>query len=291
MYAADTLGSRYNEALRRSERHLDFNVDALMKLASKAVGQATEDLTNVVKIAEGGLNRVFRFTFRDSTTIVARVPYQILLPKSAATASEVATMNFVRSHGIPVPRVYAYSSDETNTVGAEYIIMEDMPGHPIGDRWYTMSKEQRLKLIIQIVKLEAKLFSIPLPASGSIYYPRDLGSGVEKIDLLDAHGELYCVGPSVALALWFGKRSQLDIVRGPFQGALDAYMAGAKKEIAYLEKFSFPRYPFGRIRREAFDFRKQSPEGQLENLHKFLEMAPSMIPDNIHATQSLLRHP
>lgn len=57
------------------------------------------------------------------------------MPWRLAVASEVATMDFVRAHGIPTPRILGYAIDE-NPVGLEYILMEKLPGRPIGDAWF-----------------------------------------------------------------------------------------------------------------------------------------------------------
>jgi len=43
-------------------------------------------------------------------SLVARIPHPATAPKGFAVASEVATMDFLRFHGIPVPKVYAYSA-------------------------------------------------------------------------------------------------------------------------------------------------------------------------------------
>lgn len=68
---------------------------------------------------------------RDGVQLVARVPYSITEPKHFAIASEVATLDFVRLQGIPVPRVLAYSADDKNPVGTEYIIMEKAVGNEL----------------------------------------------------------------------------------------------------------------------------------------------------------------
>lgn len=104
--------SSYNDALRLSERRLHFNVDELKRVAAEAVGQSFHDIKNIRKLAEGGLNRVFRISLCDGSRVIARIPYPIIQPESAAVGSEVATLDFLRSHGIPVPRVYAYSADK-----------------------------------------------------------------------------------------------------------------------------------------------------------------------------------
>lgn len=206
---------RYNESKRLSERKLVFNIPALLEAAARSVCQAATDVQSIKKLAEGGFNRVFELTLRDEAQIIARLPYPVTQPKRLATASEVATMDLVRSHGIPVPRVYDYSADATNPVGAEYIIMEKVHGRPLGDVWYTMSEAQRTRVMTAIVDNEAKLFGIDLPGSGSVFYDSDLPQDMERAPLssTDCKSRALCVGPDVSLGLWFAERSALRIQR------------------------------------------------------------------------------
>lgn len=196
-----------------TERRLAFNVDELKKAAAKSVNRPTSDIKSFHKIAEGGFNRVFDISMKDGSSILARLPYPSTFPRRLAVASEVATLAFVRAHGIPTPRVLGHSVDD-NAVGAEYILMEKLPGRPIGDAWFDLSEQERLKVLLQIVKLETKLFAIDLPASGSIYYARDLPPNTPKIDIPGSDGGL-CIGPYAAQRWWFGERGDLDIDRGP----------------------------------------------------------------------------
>lgn len=210
---ADLLFHSYNESRRLIERRLVFNVDELKKAAAKSVNRPTSDIQSFRKLAEGGFNRVFEISMKDGSSIIARLPYPSTLPRRLATASEVATLAFVRAHGIPVPRVLGYSVND-NAVGAEYILMENVPGKPIGDAWFELSERERLKILLEIVKLEAKLFAINLPASGGIYYTRDLPPRTPNIEIPGSDGGL-CIGPYATLRWWFGERGDLDIDRGP----------------------------------------------------------------------------
>jgi len=149
----------------------------------------------------------------DGTSILARLPYPSTLPRRLAMASEVATMDFVRGHGILAPRVLGYNVDE-NPVGSEYMIMEKLSGRPIGDSWFELSEEQRLQVLHDIVQLESKLFNIHLPASGSIYYAQDLDSNTAKVNVPGSSGK-FCIGPYAGLRWWFEKRSELKLDRGP----------------------------------------------------------------------------
>jgi hypothetical protein len=187
----------YNEPRRLAERRLPFNVDELKKAAAEAVKMSTSDIKSCLKIAEGGFNRVFEISLKDRSSILARLPYPSTLPRRLAVASEVATLAFARAQGIPTPRVLGYSVD-ANAVGAEYILMEKLPGRPIGDTWFDLSEQERLKVLLQMVKLETKLFAINLPASGSIYYARDLSPGTPRIDIHGSDDGL-CIGPYAAL--------------------------------------------------------------------------------------------
>lgn len=49
-------------------------------------------------------------------------------------------MDFVRLHGIPVPRILAYSANDDNPIGTEYVIMEKVVGgKEMGNIWYSMT--------------------------------------------------------------------------------------------------------------------------------------------------------
>jgi hypothetical protein len=118
-------------------------------------------------------------------------------------------MEFVRAHGIPTSQILGYAIDE-NPVGSKYILMEKLPERPIGDAWFNLSERQRHQVLHDIIELESKLFSIQLPASGSIYYAHDLKSDTRKVSIPGTDSQL-CVGPYTRLRWWFGKRGNLEL--------------------------------------------------------------------------------
>ena len=190
----------YNETKRLEERRLDFNVPALIEVATAAVNRPRDQFQSICKLAEGGFNRVFELTMQDGLKVIARLPYPSTQPKTLATASEVATMDLVRKYEIPTPKIFAYSADASNSVGAEYMIMEKVSGRCSGDIWYDLPHDERVKILRQIVGIEAKLFAIPLPAYGSIYYDKDLPNHFERVQIED--DKKLCVGPDVSLQHW-----------------------------------------------------------------------------------------
>lgn len=59
-----------------------------------------------------------------------------------------------------------------------------------------------------------------------------------------------------------------------------------------MTEFGRPLHPFQRLRREIYDYRKQSPSDHVESLKKYLEVAPYLIPINDELlAKPTLRHP
>lgn len=68
-------------------------------------------------------------------------------------------------------------------------------------------------------------------------------------------------------------------------------VAGAKKELAYLDQFGAPRVPYQRSRREYYNYEKQSPSDHAKNLGRYLRLAPSLVPDDESLRAFCIRHP
>jgi hypothetical protein len=170
----------------------------------------------------------------------------------------------------------------------------------------SISESQRLQILHDIVKLESKLFSIQLPASGSIYYARDLELDTPRMGIPEMDGQ-FCVGPYAGLRWWFGKRENLEIDRGPRKyqlrlccswpspsldvDTLRALQAPAEKELTWIREHGKPRYPFRRQYREAFHYMKQDPVVHAESLERYLGVAPHLIPTSPELNFPVLRHP
>ena len=208
-----SLSLSYNEALRHKERKLIFNVDGLRRLAAESVGQNLTDVVGLSKLGEGGFNRAFLIALRDGQQLVARVPYPVVA-NHYAIASEVATIEYMRSCGIPAPEIYSYSTDSHNAAGTPYILMEFAQGSKLSDVWPNLGDEEVISVVRQLTQLESQMMSLPFPAGGSLYYTKDLerlapGLGVPLED------KRFCVGPDTREVLWCGRRAELDVDRGP----------------------------------------------------------------------------
>ncbi|KAF4213433.1 hypothetical protein CNMCM5878_010474 [Aspergillus fumigatiaffinis] len=147
-------------------------------------------------------DKAFLLTMDDGNEVIAKIPCPNARPPSLTTASEVATLKFLRLYtSICVPEVLAWSSSATNPVGAEYIIMEKIQGVPLTGRWDTMNTLERYKMIDRIVEMEKELVGLQFPASGSLFLREYVPSGYPHYALPRAldPAELFYIGPSLTL--------------------------------------------------------------------------------------------
>jgi aminoglycoside phosphotransferase (APT) family kinase protein len=119
---------------------VEFNVEALQHAAEASVSNEHGKAISIAKTAEGGFNRVFTLTLEDGFKLIAKVPYHIAVPNYFATASEAATLTFLRSKDIPVPEVYDYCANAENPVGTEYIFMEKASGVSLKSKWLGLTQ-------------------------------------------------------------------------------------------------------------------------------------------------------
>lgn len=204
-----------------AERYVRFNAVELMLAAARAVKR--DRCVKIVKVTEGGFNKIFLLTMDDGYEVIARIPMLIAGPPHYMTASEVATLDFLRNQlDIPVPRVFAWSSrvDGDNPVGAEYMIMEKMQGESLASRWLSLSAKEMVEIIQQIVEIETKLFSTVFPMYGSLYYKEDAEEKFRKHQPYNqGDGDLmwdkFCVGPIATRPFWMEGRGQMALDRGP----------------------------------------------------------------------------
>jgi len=112
-----------DEAFEMSQRHVRFDVNELARIAAEAVGANV--CVRIEKYPDGMYNKAMLLTMDDGTQAVAKVPNPNSGMPHFTTASEVATMDFVRpkspstgilfrisTDSLPVTEYYQHSSSE-----------------------------------------------------------------------------------------------------------------------------------------------------------------------------------
>lgn len=212
-------GARYNEQLRVAERRLCFNVVELQALIAHATGHEPGSIHTITKLAEGGSYRIFEAKLPDGASAIVRLPYKCTEPRRYGIASEVATMEFLRLHGCPIPKVLAWDASCENALGCEYMILERAAGQELSETWTSMDMKRRLRVVRSVVEMEKRMFDIPFPASGSIYFRESLDASIPTVEIPNAPSGIdlsrFCIGPSTEYLWWHGNRSELSVNRGP----------------------------------------------------------------------------
>ncbi|KAJ0425255.1 phosphotransferase family protein [Aspergillus carlsbadensis] len=194
-----------DEEIQQRQRYVEFDLNSLCRLAARQFGDSTT-CVRVVK-REGNFNKAFLLTMDDGSEVVAKLPCPNAGPPALTTASEVATLEFLRSRtSIRVPRVLEWSAAPSNPVGAEFIIMEKIRGVPLVEKWDAMSTLDRYKVIDQVVQLENELTGVVLPAYGGLHLRESIPATVRRYPLpaeLDPERR-FCIGPSCRRTWWHG---------------------------------------------------------------------------------------
>lgn len=95
----------WDEEAQLRDRYRLFDVQELQAAAAKSVG--AEKCVDMIKLAEGGFNKVFRLVMDNGKAVIARIPNPNTGSLRWTTASEVATMDFVRNS--LSPPIYLFS--------------------------------------------------------------------------------------------------------------------------------------------------------------------------------------
>jgi hypothetical protein len=156
------------------------------------------------------------------------VPCPLAGPSYLVTASEVATLQFAKEVlKLPVPRVITWSGakrGQVNPVGADFIIMEEVPGVCLGERWSTFERPEDVTPIMTgILDMEKKFESLRFSRIGSLYFKEDVSADLQAVPLLSGAidattrqlAEGYRVGPLTNCQWWRGNRAHMTLDRGP----------------------------------------------------------------------------
>ncbi|KAF1963163.1 phosphotransferase enzyme family protein [Byssothecium circinans] len=284
----------WGEREQLAARYVKFDLQKLCGLAASSIG--SDSCAEVVKISEGQYNKVLCLTMNDGKEAIAKLPNPNAGRPHFTTASEVATMNFLKSAGLPIPQIYAWNSKlEDNPVGAEYVIMEKQPGVMLNDVWDDLKGSQKAEILKQVIEMENKLALIKFTKYGSLYYKQDLPQSDRTTPLyVDGKGNTvnsseFEIGPINHRSFFDFGKGALDINRGPWS-TLEEYVAAvAHREIACAEKeLKYPRMPEGLF----YGPRQYQPSRstKVSALNNYLKVAADVLPEEKATHAAVLWH-
>lgn len=223
-----------------ARRRIKFNMDELASTAAKSIGAAK--CVNVEKCPDGLYNKAYILTMDNGEQVIAKLPNPNAGFPYYTTASEVATMDFARNVlQTPAPRVYAWNASSSadyakNPVGAEFIVMEKMPGVPLSEIWWNLQPNKKLKVFRQIARYQRRWADIKFNRFGSLYYAEQLDTSlsghlyVENINPVT--NSQFVVGPSCGREWSDEGRWDIQCYRGPCNPSLPN--RSSTKRLIYL---------------------------------------------------------
>ena len=112
---------------------------------------------------------------------------------------------------IPVPKVLGYCSMACNSkLGAEYIVMERVPGVELGQKWEGLKARDKISIVKQIATITCTLARSQFPCHGALYRRQD----VTPSDSIIIDDE-FSIGPTIGRAWFDNRRGEIGVPRGP----------------------------------------------------------------------------
>ncbi|KAF8127591.1 phosphotransferase enzyme family-domain-containing protein [Boletus edulis] len=186
------------------------------------------------KLAEGGYHKVYEVIGEDATVLgIVRVASPAF-PRDKLE-SEVATLRFLATHTeIPVPQVFAWNSDPFNPVGAEYMIMQKVPGVSANTQWDTLPMNVKERVVFQVARYLKAMFALRFEHAGSFYLSSRSRNDVYVGPIVSTPFYRAIDGvirvPDAALQL----STQLSQYRGPFSNVSDYLQSFLHAELYVL---------------------------------------------------------
>ncbi|KAG1847194.1 hypothetical protein DFJ58DRAFT_798363 [Suillus subalutaceus] len=189
------------------------------------------------KLAEGGYHKVYDILRLDGTPFEAVVRVASPAFPKDKLESEVATCKMLAAFtNIPVPRIYAWNSDASNPVGAEYMILDKIKGTPASNNWGNLSEEVKKTVVSQVARYFLEIFSLRFESSGSLY--------------LSPLSPQFLVGPIISTPFYRALdgvvrvpdapiSKNVDPNRGPFSTVTEYLSSNLRAELEFISNQPF----------------------------------------------------
>ena len=182
----------------------------------------------------GSFNKVFLLQFDNRKELLARIPCPLAGNLPLSTASEAATMEYVRLRHLSgddefptfpkVPKVLSWDSSFGNPAAWPYILCEYLPGVTFDTKWLSIEGEATKGSIHDVVMFERTILQESFSQHGSIFFAESVSEELRARPLYaepptDAFrmdlARRFRIGPTVNREWWRGPYGQITADRGP----------------------------------------------------------------------------
>ncbi|GBF63694.1 altered inheritance of mitochondria protein 9 [Trichophyton mentagrophytes] len=262
-----------DEAKELAQRFVKFDVNELANIAARVSGPGTRECVKVEKMADGLYSKALLLTMDDGVQVIGKVPNPNAGIPRFTTASEVATMDFVRNIlGTPAPKVLGWSSGTDNPnkldVEVKVNIVKEIAGY---QRDWTLTSFSQYGSIY---------YKEDIPNSTSLMYTNKIGEQVTD--------DRFTVGPSTSRQNFDDGRASVRFGRGPWSSPLDYAKAAGYREMECITQIpKLPKSPIGLYGPQTY---RPSKEKKIRALQAYMEIVDHLLPDDKSIKGSHLWH-
>ncbi|EAW11778.1 uncharacterized protein ACLA_094800 [Aspergillus clavatus NRRL 1] len=275
-----------DESHQLSQSYVQFEIDELARLAVGAAEIASNGprkCMNIEKMPDGMHNKAVHFTMDNGFQVVGKVPNPNAGQAHFTTASEVATMDFLRNvMKIPIPNVLSWGSTSENPVGAEYILMENVRGVQLSKLWDQLEVDVKFEVLRNIAFYQEKWLDTSFSRYGSLYYKNDVGLSTPSVKYTDKTGvttvdDRFTIGPSVSRQNNDDGRLKMDFDRGPWTTAAEYERATGLRELHCTG--NIPKLPRSPIAIHYSGTYRPSRETKILAIESYLKILKYLLPE------------
>ncbi|OAP64545.1 hypothetical protein AYL99_00517 [Fonsecaea erecta] len=210
----------WDERRRREEHTLKIDLGALEHVVRQATGSTAGVAVRFEKLTEGGSSKVLLAVVGKQRVIV-KIPDPVVSPR-LATASEVATLEFLRSElEVPVPKVFSWKDNSDNPVGCEYIVMEEAQGKALNTTWSRLNMDAKFTVVDEVLSIHKRFITTKHMFSG--------------YGITSTRTPTYCIGPMAHKHFMEPALRASGVNCGPWRTPQDYLVSIAHSSIAQIE--------------------------------------------------------
>ncbi|KLO17666.1 hypothetical protein SCHPADRAFT_900408 [Schizopora paradoxa] len=234
------------------DQHFPINLEALRHAVSRFFGRACISCS---KLTDGGFHSIYVLQLEEDITDDPDLPVEVIARVALPTfshdkmESEAATKLYIRARtNVPVPKIHFWDSDPDNPVGAEYMVVERVPGESAADVWDTFSKDQKSFVMEQLAGHISEVFNLRIESIGSLYvhkdhlkrawkksmklFDKDVDDDATEFEVGPVVCTLYCSDPEDE----FPRSHVKNPNRGPFKSAGEWLSSILEYELAFTQE-------------------------------------------------------
>lgn len=168
-------------------------------------------------------------------SIIPEIPEKLI--------SEAATLRLIKSSTtIPVPEVYHTEFNVGNPVGAQFMLMQRLPGRPLYQDWDTMDLNQKKILVFEVARVVAQLSNLKFDQIGCVMPEGLVGPLIypshRKNETYEPHVGPYASTLDYLLSFIPSESDgEASVVYSKVKSILSSYLSTHSKSVAFAPPF------------------------------------------------------